>query len=55
MLKCFSFNERAIASYRKIGFKEIGRRRNNVILKGVEYDDVYMDILDDEFRAEFKP
>jgi len=55
MLKVFSFNERAIASYRKIGFKEIGRRRKNVVVKGVEHDDVYMDILDDEFRAIFKP
>jgi RimJ/RimL family protein N-acetyltransferase len=51
MLKVFSFNERAIASYKKIGFKEIGRRRKNVVVKGVEWDDVYMDILDEEFRA----
>ncbi len=50
MLKVFSFNERAIASYKKIGFKEIGRRRKNVVVKGIEYDDVYMDILDEEFR-----
>lgn len=50
MLKVFSFNERAIASYKNIGFKEIGRRRKNVVVKGVEYDDVYMDILDDEYR-----
>jgi RimJ/RimL family protein N-acetyltransferase len=52
MLKVFSFNERAIASYKKVGFKEIGRRRKNVVVKGIEYDDVYMDILDDEFRAQ---
>lgn len=50
MLKVFSFNERAIASYKKCGFKEIGRRRNSLCVNGKEYDDVYMDVLDDEFR-----
>ncbi|MBN2788922.1 MAG: GNAT family N-acetyltransferase [Candidatus Delongbacteria bacterium] len=50
MLKVFSFNERAMASYRKCGFKEIGRRRNSILMYGKEYDDVMMDILDDEFR-----
>jgi RimJ/RimL family protein N-acetyltransferase len=50
MLKVFSFNERAIASYKKIGFKEIGKRRKTVVMNGVEYDDIYMDILDEEFR-----
>jgi RimJ/RimL family protein N-acetyltransferase len=51
MLKVFSFNERAIKSYLSIGFKEIGRRRKSIVMNGVEYDDVYMDILDEEFRA----
>jgi RimJ/RimL family protein N-acetyltransferase len=51
MLKVFSFNEQAIKSYISIGFKEIGRRRKSIVMNGVEYDDVYMDILDEEFRA----
>jgi RimJ/RimL family protein N-acetyltransferase len=29
-LRAFAFNERAIASYRKLGFREIGRRRKAV-------------------------
>lgn len=45
MLKVFSFNERAINCYRKVGFKEIGRRRQSYYLKGSFYDEVYMDIL----------
>lgn len=49
MLKVFSFNERAINCYKKVGFKEIGRRRQSYYLKGKFYDDVYMDILREEF------
>lgn len=50
MLKVFSFNESAISCYKKVGFKEIGRRRQSYYLKGKFYDDVYMDILREEFR-----
>ena len=50
MLKVFSFNEGAISCYKKVGFKEIGRRRQSYYLKGKFYDDVYMDILREEFQ-----
>lgn len=49
MLKVFSFNERAINCYKKVGFKEIGRRRQSYYLKGKFYDEVFMDILREEF------
>jgi len=48
MLKVFAFNERAINCYKKVGFKEIGRRRQSYYLKGKFYDEVYMDILREE-------
>ena len=51
LLKVFSFNESAIACYRKVGFTEVGRRRNSHFLHGRYYDDVHMDILPDEFFA----
>ncbi len=51
MLGVFSFNERAIACYRKIGFREIGRWRQSRIIAGKCYDMVFMDMLADEFRA----
>lgn len=51
MLKVFSFNEVAINCYKKVGFKEIGRRRKSYYLKGKFYDDVYMDILREEFKS----
>jgi len=49
MLKVFSFNEMAISCYRKVGFKEIGRRRSNYYVNGEYHDDVFMDILASEF------
>lgn len=51
MLEVYSFNERAIRAYEKCGFKEIGRRRKSLIYGGKEYDEVYMDILSEEFEG----
>lgn len=50
MLGAFSFNERALAAYHKIGFREIGRRREARIIAGKAYDVVLMDMLEVEFR-----
>jgi RimJ/RimL family protein N-acetyltransferase len=53
MLKVFAFNERAIACYKKAGFKEIGRRRQAYYLKGRYHDEVFMDIIRaDRFKLE---
>ena len=52
MLKVFSFNERAINCYKKAGFKEIGRRRQACYLRGKLYDDVFMDILREEYNKD---
>ncbi len=51
MLRCYATNEQGIACYRKVGFKEIGRRRQALYVNGVFIDDVYMDILKEEFTA----
>jgi RimJ/RimL family protein N-acetyltransferase len=48
MLIVYSFNERAIKAYRKIGFHEMGRRRNAYVIEGGEHDIVYMDMLRDD-------
>ena len=50
MLKVFSFNERAINCYKRAGFKEIGRRRQSHYLKGKFHDNVFMDILKEEYN-----
>lgn len=51
MLGTFSFNQRALNCYRKLGFKEIGRRRQARIVGGKTYDVVLMDLLADEFGS----
>jgi RimJ/RimL family protein N-acetyltransferase len=49
MLRVYSFNERAIKSYEKVGFKIIGNRRN-ALRRGKEtYDIIFMDIVEKEF------
>ena len=51
-LDVLEFNARAIACYKKCGFKEYGRRRQAVFLNGKYYDRISMDILSDEFNSE---
>lgn len=51
MLGVFSYNERAISCYKKVGFKEIGRRRESRFVGGKWYDGVWMDILAGEFES----
>ena len=48
MLRVFAFNTQAINCYKKVGFQEIGRRRQAYYLKGQFYDEVFMDILREE-------
>ncbi len=51
MLGAFSFNERAINCYRRVGFKEIGRQRQARIIAGRKFDVVLMDMLAEEFQS----
>ena len=53
MLEVFSFNKIAIKAYKKAGFKEIGRRRKAYFLNGNYYDEVFMDILAEEFTESY--
>lgn len=53
MLGVFAFNQRAIASYRKLGFKEIGLRRQARIIAGQPHDALLMDILASEFTSPY--
>jgi RimJ/RimL family protein N-acetyltransferase len=45
MLEVFAYNRRAIACYRKVGFREIGRWRESKLIGGRRYDRVLMDIV----------
>ncbi len=50
-LGVFSFNERAIACYKKVGFKEYGRRHECYFLDGKYHDRIEMEILEDDYRG----
>jgi len=45
----FDFNTEAQKTYKKVGFKQIGRRRKAAFVNGQYHDDVVMDILRDEW------
>jgi RimJ/RimL family protein N-acetyltransferase len=50
-LHVFDFNERAQACYRKVGFVEEGRLRQNAFLEGRYIDTIVMGILRSEFDS----
>ena len=52
-LTVFEFNERAIRCYKKCGFKETGRHRENRFINGKYYDTISMDILENEFKETY--
>ncbi|UCG01890.1 MAG: GNAT family N-acetyltransferase [Candidatus Heimdallarchaeota archaeon] len=49
-LRVFSNNFRAIAVYKKLGFREIGVRRKADYINGEFLDDLMMDLLVEEWR-----
>ena len=54
MLRTYSFNKRAIKSYEKVGFQNIGNRRE-ALRRGTEtFDIIFMDILGKEFYEKNK-
>lgn len=52
-LKVFSYNERAVRVYQKLGFSLEGRRRNAVFHRGTFYDELTMGILDAEYLEKY--
>jgi len=51
MLTVYEFNAAARRVYTKVGFKEIGRRRKCRFMGGEFWDEIFMDILADEFES----
>lgn len=51
MIGVFAYNKRAIHCYEKVGFQEIGRRRQARIVGGKKYDLILMDMLAEEFES----
>ena len=53
ILATFAFNSRAISCYRRIGFREIGRRRKARLIAGTHHDAILMDMLAEEFTGRY--
>lgn len=51
MLRVYSFNQRGIRSYEKVGFKVEGTARQHFYREGQYHDLIYMGILRDEWYA----
>lgn len=51
MLKVFAFNQRAIRSYEKVGFRIFGRRSQAYYLNGKYYDVIMMEALAQDFKS----
>jgi len=51
MLKVFAFNQRAIRSYEKVGFRIFGRRSQAYYLNGKYYDVIMMEALAQDFTS----
>jgi RimJ/RimL family protein N-acetyltransferase len=54
LIRVYSFNERAKRCYEKVGFKNIGKRREALKRGNKEYDIIYLDILYNEFYEKNK-
>jgi RimJ/RimL family protein N-acetyltransferase len=54
-LRTYSFNERAAASYRKLGFRDAGRLREAHFYAGKYHDVILMDFLAEEFGPSALP
>jgi diamine N-acetyltransferase len=50
-LRVFAYNTRAIRSYERAGFKEIGRRRESQRVGAKVFDEVLMDCIAREFQG----
>ena len=54
MLRVFSFNPRAMRAYEKCGFKKYGVWEKSHYFNGEYFDEVYMNILKDDFNKNKK-
>lgn len=52
-LELIEVNKRAHECYLKCGFKDTGRKREELWVNGKYYDNLYMDILENEFEGNY--
>lgn len=49
--EAFSFNQRSIRMFARLGFRREGSARESVMRGGKYYDEIYYGLLEDEYRA----
>jgi tRNA threonylcarbamoyladenosine modification (KEOPS) complex Pcc1 subunit len=49
--KAYAFNEAALRVYERVGFREIGRRRNSIVSLGRRWDEILMDVIAEDWAA----
>ena len=54
-LRTYAYNDRALASYRKVGFKDAGRLRKAHFYAGAYHDILLMDLLAEDFGPSVLP
>jgi RimJ/RimL family protein N-acetyltransferase len=54
-LKAYEWNERALTSYKRVGFREEGRLRQAIWRSGRWWDELILGILEDEWREMAAP
>ena len=54
-LRTYEYNPRAVAAFRRAGFREEGRLRRHVYMEGRYWDVILMGCLREEFEAEDDP
>lgn len=54
LLRVFDFNKRGQACYEKVGFKQIGKRRNALKRFQSSHDIIYMDIIPGDFYKKYQ-
>lgn len=54
ILRSYEFNKRAIKAYTKIGFREIGIRREALLRNRERFDVIYMDIVAEDFYGKWQ-
>lgn len=50
----YAYNKDSLMLFNKLGFKEVGKERSQIKIKGKFYDRIIMDILRDEFYTKFE-
>lgn len=50
-LRVFAFNKRAKAMYEKVGFQQVGVRRQSIFRDGAYHDEYIMDYLSEDWKA----